>query len=58
MFEQFVDPFLWHNKAPLSVLEVLLLATLVAQLTGLLDHVLYLVGVERVEDLEEEVALR
>ena len=40
----------------MPILEVLL--ALVATLTGLFDHRLDLVGMERVEHLEEEVAFR
>ena len=56
MLKELVDPLWRHHQAPLPVLEVLL--AFVATLTGLFDHRLDLVGMERVEHLEEEVAFR
>ena len=54
MLEQLVHPLWRHHQAPLPVLEILL--ALVAHLAGLIDHALNLVGMQRIQHLEEEVA--
>ena len=54
VLEKLVDPLWRHHQAPLPVLEILL--ALVAHLAGLIDHALNLVGMERIQNLEEEVA--
>ena len=56
VLKELVDPLWRHHQAPLPVLEIFL--ALVATLTCLFDHRLDLVGMERVEHLEEEVAFR
>ena len=54
VLEKLVDPLWRHHQAPLPILEILL--ALVAHLAGLIDHALNLVGMERIQNLEEEVA--
>ena len=56
MLKELVDPLRRHHQAPLPVLEIFL--ALVATLTGLFDHCLDFVRMERVEHLKEEVAFR
>ena len=46
MLKELVDPLRRHHQAPLPVLEIFL--ALVATLTGLFDHGLDLVRMERV----------
>ena len=54
VLEQLVHPLWRHHQTPLPVLEILL--ALVAHLAGLIDHALNLVGMQRIQHLEEEVA--
>ena len=44
IFEEFVDPFRWHDQTPLPVLKVPL--ALITIFSGLLDHHLHLVRME------------